>query len=409
MSKYSIDSTTITAIANAIRTKDGTSAPILVSDFAPRILAIPTGGGSTLTFPFNNEDNFFETNNSYISSSNPTLRETGLDYIFKNFDIVLDSGNNSITSLKNMLASYPNLTNSYPYIYTPYILNITIPTISACSLYGMFYANKRIKSVNFVNGLNGTFNNIEYMFYNSYFEDASFLGNVNFTPDSNCLVPISLKNFCADARKLKTFPGLTFAQKLQNHHDNLTQAQKDNISYEIYSKCFNGASILHEVYLPVYTSYKAPYNLNSAVNNCNCLSKIVFLTNNGSPYVANWAGATLTIPEGRIQDYNVLNYAIAAYGNKEVTDAASYETYKNDPDYFTRFVVYSRYNHDSAVETINSLPDCSAYITSSGGTNNTIRFYSGQASATDAGSVNDLTPAEIAVATSKGWSVAYYN
>lgn len=44
MSKYSIDSTTLTNIANAIRAKDGTSSPIVVSDFATRINAIPTSG-----------------------------------------------------------------------------------------------------------------------------------------------------------------------------------------------------------------------------------------------------------------------------------------------------------------------------------------------------------------------------
>lgn len=41
----SIQEDNLTAIANAIRTKDGTSAPIPAENFASRILAIPTGGG----------------------------------------------------------------------------------------------------------------------------------------------------------------------------------------------------------------------------------------------------------------------------------------------------------------------------------------------------------------------------
>ena len=41
----SVQGDNLTAIANAIRTKDGTSAPIPAEDFADRILAIPTGGG----------------------------------------------------------------------------------------------------------------------------------------------------------------------------------------------------------------------------------------------------------------------------------------------------------------------------------------------------------------------------
>lgn len=66
---------------------------------------------------------------------------------------------------------------------------------------------------------------------------------------------------------------------------------------------------------------------------------------------------------------------------------------------------YRPYNHDSAVETINSLPDTSAYVTAQGGTN-TIQFTSRLGENTPAGTVNTLTAEEIAVATAKGWTVA---
>lgn len=45
MSKYAIEDTTLTAIGNAIREKEGSTEPILVSDFASRIAEIETGGG----------------------------------------------------------------------------------------------------------------------------------------------------------------------------------------------------------------------------------------------------------------------------------------------------------------------------------------------------------------------------
>lgn len=45
MAKYTIDSSTLTAIANAIRQKRGTSSNILVSNFASEILLINGGGG----------------------------------------------------------------------------------------------------------------------------------------------------------------------------------------------------------------------------------------------------------------------------------------------------------------------------------------------------------------------------
>ena len=65
----------------------------------------------------------------------------------------------------------------------------------------------------------------------------------------------------------------------------------------------------------------------------------------------------------------------------------------------------SVYNHDSAVETINSLPDTSAYLAEVGGTN-TIKFYSYQGGNTEGGAIGNLTAEEIAVAAAKGWTVA---
>jgi hypothetical protein len=66
---------------------------------------------------------------------------------------------------------------------------------------------------------------------------------------------------------------------------------------------------------------------------------------------------------------------------------------------FTQDYFYSRYNHASAVETINSLPDTSAYGT------NTIKFLGASGSRTDGGAISNLTEEEIAVATAKGWTV----
>jgi hypothetical protein len=68
--------------------------------------------------------------------------------------------------------------------------------------------------------------------------------------------------------------------------------------------------------------------------------------------------------------------------------------------------VYSRYNHDSAVETINSLPDTSAYLAENGGTN-TIQFNSVSGKLTDGGAINTLTEEEIAVAVARGWTVSF--
>lgn len=72
----------------------------------------------------------------------------------------------------------------------------------------------------------------------------------------------------------------------------------------------------------------------------------------------------------------------------------------------TTYAKDSVYNHDSAVETINSLPDTSAYLAEAGGTN-TITFYRDQGANTEGGAIGNLTAEEIAVAAAKGWTVAF--
>ena len=79
---------------------------------------------------------------------------------------------------------------------------------------------------------------------------------------------------------------------------------------------------------------------------------------------------------------------------------------KDDPDWYTVKTQYSRYNHDSAVATINSLPDTSAYLTANGGTN-TIKFENYNGNATDGGGIDALTEEEIAVAAAKGWTISF--
>lgn len=90
----------LTAIANAIRAKDGTSAPIVANDFAARIAAIPTGSQlPALTNPGTAGD-----------------LASGKQLIDQNGEIV--TGVVSVTSKSNPLPSiYSNLVYAYSTIY----------------------------------------------------------------------------------------------------------------------------------------------------------------------------------------------------------------------------------------------------------------------------------------------------
>lgn len=138
------------------------------------------------------------------------------------------------------------------------------------------------------------------------------------------------------------------------------------------------------------------------------IKNFTFETNNGQPYVVSWKNQKISLTNdiGYGNRGTILNYNSGITADKEVKDAATYEALKNDADWFTVSYQYSRYNHDSAVATINSLPDTSAYLAANGGTN-TIKFRGASGSATDGGAINTLTEEEIAVAVAKGWSVSF--
>ena len=162
-------------------------------------------------------------------------------------------------------------------------------------------------------------------------------------------------------------------------------------------------------------------------------NSITFATNNGEPYKVNWKNQTIDLA-GKIGRNNsdwsnsYENYAQGYWKEKNnifynTTDLEqaklNYNKLKSQDNWFSwssksgtyegknvyYSLLFSRYNHDSAVETINSLPDTSEYLTSAGGTN-TIKFKGIQGALTDGGAINTLTEAEIAVATEKGWTVS---
>lgn len=172
--------------------------------------------------------------------------------------------------------------------------------------------------------------------------------------------------------------------------------------YNQYRYCF----VLEELKnIPVsyYTKGNNSNLFTGFVNACNRLKSLTFKTNNGTPLVAKWKNQTIDLSNYvgyASKEGNITGYNSGLTTDTQITDATSYQSLKNNQDSWTTLIEYSRYNHDSAVETINSLPDTSAYGT------NTIKFKGASGSATDGGAINTLTEVEIAVAAAKGWTVS---
>lgn len=223
-----------------------------------------------------------------------------------------------------------------------------------------------------------------------------------------------------------------------------------------FSSCYS----LQNVVLPM--SNNVAYN-SGYIFDYNCsLKSVKFQTQeNGTPYTANWS-SSLTWNLGSLgawadsNTYTYTNYLImdnsrnvhtftnakdfieyaeslgawTDIGYKYTANGVEYtkwSTSTNNNGYFTRFwsyklvycwneqdaeeirakgyipygmsYIYSLYNHDSAVETINSLPDCSGCAAQ------TIQF-AGNAGSAYGKAISTLTAEEIAVATAKNWTVA---
>lgn len=229
--------------------------------------------------------------------------------------------------------------------------------------------------------------------------DLDFLTTFKHTSAYSCHMYSSLFNNCYSLRKMPSWISkLRFNEEVTAY---------PSTSYILYRNMFYCCYALDEVVnLPVVrcAGTQTSNMFDSTVSGCSRLKEFTFETQeDGSPYVINWKNQTINLTQAGVVDYagDVINYNSGITSDKLVDSAADYAALKNDEDWFTTVSDFSRYNHDSAVNTINSLPDCSA------GSGNTIKFEPLYGLLTDGGAINTLTEEEIAVAAAKGWTVSF--
>ena len=189
-------------------------------------------------------------------------------------------------------------------------------------------------------------------------------------------------------------------RSIEGFFDNIPDIIQGNSIYGMYNVFTNCYSMDELTNLPyIYSTYGASYSFGNCFSYCCHVKEITF--RGGTTVKAADKSAYLDL-------YAYVGYAptdsyLVGTGFKEntrVTNDETYQALKDNPDWWTTNIAYSRYNHNSAVNTLNSLPDCSALSTT-----NTIKFRGASGSATDGGAINTLTEEEIAVATAKGWTV----
>lgn len=256
-------------------------------------------------------------------------------------------------------------------------------------------------------------------------EIKSFLSHFNFSGFVNANIN-NLFNECRSVRNINSI-----LAQLHTQCKDYVSDYGGNVNMQSLCRATSVADEL--VGLPVPCG-DVPYdsqisfwdNIDAIVESASRAKKITFATKTeGTPYTVKWDGKTISLSNQigySTEENNILDHS-SVHGitrEKRVSDAATYEALKNDPDYYVYNnatqtydgnevnigLLYSRYNHTSAVETINSLPDCSAYCAETSNTN-TIVFKKYSGALTDGGGINTLTEQEIAVATNKGWTVSF--
>lgn len=376
------------AIKDAIVAKGGTVAnETPFRGYAECISELPTGGGGGEEIPAE------------------MLKITGTGsyrFYMGGWDSFIEYFGNRITT-ENLQTTSNMFNNCQKLEEIPFELNyITASANAGIDLNNMFYQCFKLKQIPKFNNckpsaMNSIFNGCSAI--QAYPEDIdewfdwSYIDNLTSTSYG------SMANIFTGNRSLRKLP----IKMLQ--HGNPQGPYTASIYYYLCNNCY----LLDEIKDIPFPHYKSTWTSNtfsSAFAACYRAKDITFaLQEDGTPYTAKWKSQTITLTS--LIGYTGTESNVTGYGiskDKKVTNDATYQALKNDPDWFTTDVNYSRYNHDSAVNTINSLPDTSAYLATAGGTN-TIKFNKNSGAKTDGGAISNLTAEEIAVATAKGWTV----
>ena len=401
MAKVFIEETTLTAIGDAIRSKTGKTELIDPANMSTEIAGIEAGGASIPEEAFN-----FTGDCSYM------FKGGAWTWFLNGYSDRITT--TDITKANEMFANNQNISE------IPFVINVLVAPSewSSVELVRMFNA---CRSLTVCPKIRGSF------VWNNYTDLSDIISNCTQLRDVEDLFTIDMtEGFSACVLKssysVPKIPNFNYLQSLRRvpswwYGFKLNPESKafPYSSYAIYHETFCSCIALDEaVSIPVWHC-KAGLTENIFDNtfiDCYRLKAVTFETdteNGNNPIVANWANQVIdlsiwlgTANPSYASILTVYNTGISE--GDRVSNDTDYQAKKDNPNWYTDNYSYSRYNHDSAVGTINSLPDTSAYLASAGGTN-TIKFKGEAGSATDGGAINTLTEAEIAVAAAKGWTV----
>lgn len=419
----------LTSIADAIREKTGTSDKLTLDAMPTAIIAIETGGGGG-----EDVEPIVLTGDCQYACAGSIATA----YISKyGHTITTDRMSNC-----NYMFHKSNLTS------IPFELNVT-PGNSNFTY--MFHQSKLVETPDI------QVNSSSYGSYNCMYRECKDLEKPSVLYGAYPSTITSMFEYC---EKLRNLPDDYFSTWNSSRISSYTSAGGSRIFYKCYSLrkiptslfelfketkntsttycLYNGTfyncyALDEIVGLPVHPMAGSSNMFTDTVVTCTRLKDFTFATNeDGTPKTANWKNQTISLyrhgfeETGTALNVNIIDtYSARAYAviynsgitkDKLVWNDETYQALKDDPDWYTMYSYntvdtnfdkpyYSRYNYESAVRTINSLPDTSATG------RNTIKFNEEAGSKTDGGSFSTHSAEEVAalvaLADSKGWTVTF--
>lgn len=379
MSKVLVNETSLTSIADAIREKNGTAETYTPSQMGAAIAAIEVGGGedkvpNPLVYTGNCSYAFYKGHHDW-------LIENYFDRVkFENVnDMYQALGYTGLKKIPSVKQVDSVIDWTYAYNQSEMAEEIgDIENFNCKKAQGMFSFCKRLRHA------------------------PNFTGTIKFSSNN---AYDSFSNIFAYCLSLRSVP--------ENLLSNI-ECYASTSTYHFYNNMFNNCYVLDGINNLNVSKPNDSITSNVFVSTfyrCHRLKDLTFKTANGKPYDASWKNQTISLYEGvgwLTQTDTVItgnNSGITI--DKKVSSPETYEALKNDADWYTGMVEYSRFNHTSAVNLINTLPDTSAYLATQSGATNTVYLRSLAGQLTDGGSCGDLTEEEIAVAAAKGWTITY--
>ena len=376
MADYLIKDTTLTNIADAIRAKKSSTDTYTPAEMATAISSIETGGGGgELTeedLTFTDDLRYF----NYYGRMSKIIKKCGSKMKF-----------NSVDNLSNAFSGNDMLNSDFS--------NWTI-SLYKCDLTKCFSHQSYITAYP---KLQGTVSCLQNLFYYSdsieLIPDDLFSAGTEFICKQYDDKYDGIFSYCWALKKLPLwFKNMTFTvNKDQNY------SPYSSVYYNTFQDCHD----LKELTLPIFP---APAKLrsncfDSTFRNVQNMRKFIFAPPPAGNEAVLWTEQTINLADIDC------GYDSFTASSKAIYDDETYNLYKNDPDARAKTVEYSFYNHDSALETIKSLPYAQMVDIPHNQLQNVIKFYGKSGEKTDGGAINTLTAEEIAIATNKGWTVSF--